>query len=101
MKIRSHSTTGRRWAVTDRISDSTNGTGVFLEFLGVLVAIASLMLPFLWYRKMSVRPALDWPSIWPICLAALAFLLGLMSLALGYGLRALSAVLDNQFTASD
>ena len=80
----------------DKLAESTNTAAKLLAVLGVLMVPASIVLPILWYQHQHINPnATDWSTIWPIALAAFSFVFGLMSLALGYGLFALSAILDH------
>ena len=80
----------------DKLAESTNTGAKLLEVLGAFMVTASIIFPILWYRHQHIKPdATDWATIWPIALAAFSFIFGLMSLALGYGLFALSTILDH------
>jgi len=82
--------------VYDKLAASTATGGKLLEVLGALMVLVSIIFPIVWYRHQHIKPdATDWSTIWPIAVAAFSFLLGLMSLALGYGLFALSAILNH------
>jgi TRAP-type C4-dicarboxylate transport system permease small subunit len=82
--------------VYDKLAESTNAGAKLLEVLGSLVIITSILFPIAWYGHQHITPdATDWSNIWPIALSVFAFVLGLMSLALGYGLFALCAILKH------
>ena len=96
MNSSTRAATYERRTVYDKLAESTNTGAKLLEVLGVLMVATSIVFPILWYHDQHIRPdATDWSTIWPIAMATFSFISGLMSLALGYGLFALSAILDH------
>jgi len=82
--------------MNSKLADRTNSSAGMLALFGVLAVLASAILPILWYRRYAITPQLtDWSTVWPIMIAIMTAILGLMSVALAYGLRALAVIIDS------
>jgi small-conductance mechanosensitive channel len=80
----------------DKLAESTQTAGRFLQFLGYLLCIASIAIPFVIYTHLGAQSSLTTGESELLIGGAVGgIVIALVAVAGGYALLALSAILDH------